>query len=141
MFDFSRENRSLLANWWRNIDKTILSLNDEIICINDSKATNFESSSQSLMSYKNIFWIVGGIPKKGDKFGLNKFKKNIIKAYIIGKSTVFFKKQLRKKINFVVVNNLNNAVLQVIKDLKQINSINNLTKKKYGRYALIISLF
>ena len=26
MFDFSRENRSLLANWWRNIDKTILSL-------------------------------------------------------------------------------------------------------------------
>jgi len=26
MFDFSRENRSLLASWWRNIDKIILSL-------------------------------------------------------------------------------------------------------------------
>ena len=26
MFDFSRENRSLIASWWRNIDKTILSL-------------------------------------------------------------------------------------------------------------------
>jgi len=26
MFDISRENRSLLASWWRNIDKTILSL-------------------------------------------------------------------------------------------------------------------
>ena len=26
MFDFSRENKSLLASWWRNIDKTILSL-------------------------------------------------------------------------------------------------------------------
>ncbi len=26
MFDFSRENKSLLATWWRNIDKTILSL-------------------------------------------------------------------------------------------------------------------
>ena len=26
MFDFSRENRSLFASWWRNIDKTILSL-------------------------------------------------------------------------------------------------------------------
>ena len=25
MFDFSRENRSLLASWWRNTDKTILS--------------------------------------------------------------------------------------------------------------------
>ena len=108
-----------------------LSLNNEIICINDSKATNFESSSQSLKSYKNIFWIVGGLPKKGDKFFLNKFKKNIIKAYIIGKSTIFFKKQLRKKVNFVVVNNLKNAVLKVIEDLKQINSMNSLTKNKY----------
>ena len=108
-----------------------LSLNNKIICINDSKATNFESSLQSLKSYKNILWIVGGLPKKGDKFFLNKFKENIIKAYIIGKSTVFFKNQLRKKINFVVVNNLRNAVLKVIKDLKQINSINNLTKNKY----------
>ena len=26
MFDFSRENKSLLASWWRNIDKTILLL-------------------------------------------------------------------------------------------------------------------
>ena len=26
MFDFSRENRGLLASWWRNIDKTILLL-------------------------------------------------------------------------------------------------------------------
>ena len=26
MFDFTRENRSLLANWWRNLDKTILLL-------------------------------------------------------------------------------------------------------------------
>jgi UDP-N-acetylmuramoylalanine--D-glutamate ligase len=104
-----------------------LLLNDEIICINDSKATNFESSSQSL----KIFWIVGGLPKKGDKFFLNKFKKNIIKAYIIGKSTIFFKKQLRKKVNSVVVNNLKNAVLKVIKDLKQIKNLNSLTKNKY----------
>ena len=108
-----------------------LSLNDEITCINDSKATNFESTSQSLKSYQNIFWIVGGLAKKGDKFSLNKFKKNIVKAYIIGKSTIFFKKQLRKKVNFVVVNNLENAVLKVIKDLKQINNANNLTKNKY----------
>ena len=108
-----------------------LSLNSKIICVNDSKATNFESSLQSLKSYENIFWIVGGLPKKGDKFFLNKFKQNIIKAYIIGKSTFFFKKQLRKKINFIVVYNLKNAVLKVTKDLKQINSTNNLTKNKY----------
>ena len=108
-----------------------LLLNDEIICINDSKATNFESSSQSLKSYQNIFWIVGGLPKKGDKFFLNKLKKNIIKAYIIGKSAIFFKKQLRKKVNLVVVNNLKNAFLKVIKDLKQIKNSNSLTKNNY----------
>ena len=37
----------------------------------------------------------------------------------------------RKKVNFVVVNNLKNAVLKVIEDLKQINSMNSLTKNKY----------
>ena len=26
MFDFSRENRGIVASWWRNIDKTILFL-------------------------------------------------------------------------------------------------------------------
>ena len=108
-----------------------LPISKEIICINDSKATNFESSSQSLESYKNIFWIVGGLPKKGDKFIINKFKKNIIKAYIIGKSTFFFKRQLKKKISYVIANNLENAVLKIIKDLRQFNNINNLKKNKY----------
>ena len=108
-----------------------LSLSNKIICINDSKATNFESSSQSLKSYKNIFWIVGGLPKIGDKFFLNKIQKNIVKAYIIGRNIDFFKKQLRNKVDFVVANNLNNALLKIVKDLKQIRNINNLTKNKY----------
>ena len=108
-----------------------LAINSKLICINDSKATNFDSSLQSLKSYRNIFWIVGGLHKKGDKFLLNKFKKNIIKAYIIGKNTVFFQKQLRKKINFVVVNHLKSAVSKVVNDLEQINSKNNIRKDKY----------
>ena len=88
----------------------------KVICINDSKATNFQSSLHSLKSYPNIFWIVGGLPKKGDIFYINKFKKNIIKAYIIGKSAIFFKKQLDNKINSIVVKNLN--FLQAISDCR-----------------------
>ena len=38
------------------------------------------------MNYKNIFWIVGGLKKVGDQFNLSKIKKNILKAFIIGKN-------------------------------------------------------
>ena len=55
------------------------------IFINDSKSTSFEASKYAIKNNKNIFWIVGGLPKAGDKFQLGKIKKNIIKTYIIGK--------------------------------------------------------
>ncbi len=104
---------------------------NKVVCINDSKATNFVSSLQSLKSYKNIFWIVGGLPKIGDKFFFNKIQKNIIKAYIIGRDTNFFKKQLRNKIDFIVVNNLRNALLKIVNDIKQMQILNNSSKNKY----------
>ena len=45
--------------------------------INDSKSTSFSSTNGLLSSYENIYWIVGGLYKKGDKFLL---KKNITKT-------------------------------------------------------------
>ena len=36
---------------------------DNKIFINDSKATSFEATKSALRSNKNIFWIVGGLPK------------------------------------------------------------------------------
>ena len=61
--------------------------------INDSKATSLQSSKFALASSKNIYWIVGGLPKVKDKIDLNDVKNNIIKSYIIGKNISFFKKQ------------------------------------------------
>ena len=46
--------------------------NRKILIINDSKSTSFSSSRYLLESYTNIYWIVGGLPKKNDKFTLNK---------------------------------------------------------------------
>ena len=40
--------------------------------INDSKATSFSSSETLLKSLNNVYWIVGGLPKKGDKLLLKK---------------------------------------------------------------------
>ena len=34
------------------------------VFINDSKATSFQAAKFALRSTKNIYWIVGGLPKK-----------------------------------------------------------------------------
>ncbi len=86
--------------------------------INDSKATSFKSSQFALSSLKNIYWILGGLPKKGDKIKLSKLKKNIIKCYIIGRNVNFFKNQIRGKLKFSVTKNLKNSINEIIKDTK-----------------------
>ena len=93
--------------------------------INDSKATSFQATKYALESTKNIFWIVGGLPKKNDKFNFKNFKKNIVKSYIIGKHTSFFKKQLNKQIPFCVTKNINNSLHRIFKDLNSLNKKNN----------------
>tara|TARA_Y100000590_G_scaffold229821_1_gene259187 strand:- start:3684 stop:5006 length:1323 start_codon:yes stop_codon:yes gene_type:complete len=97
--------------------------NKKILCINDSKATSFESSQQALSNNSNIYWIVGGLHKQGDNFNFKNAKKKIIRAYIIGKKILFFKKKIGKKIPYVVSNNLNNAVNQVFNDIKKNKNI------------------
>ena len=91
---------------------------NNVTFINDSKATSFESSQYALASAKNIYWILGGLPKKGDKIKLGKFKKNIIKCYLIGKNINFFKNQIKGKINFLITKNLKNSIIQIFRDIK-----------------------
>jgi len=71
-----------------------------IIFINDSKATSFAATKYALSNSKNVYWILGGLPKKNDKINLDKIKKNIIKCYIVGKNINFFKKKNSKKNKF-----------------------------------------
>ena len=89
-----------------------------IIFINDSKATSFESTRYALMSSKNIYWILGGLPKKKDYFHLKNLKKMVIKAYIIGKNSSFFKKQIQKYIPYTISGNMNKAVNDIYEDIK-----------------------
>ena len=46
--------------------------------INDSKATTCEAAISAISSLKNIFWILGGLPKKGDKINLFNNKKILL---------------------------------------------------------------
>ena len=91
---------------------------EKILCINDSKATSFDASLQCLSNYNNIYWIVGGIPKDQDKFNLKKVKKNIKKAYIIGKHIPFFSKELKHQVPYLITHNLSNAFKSICRDIK-----------------------
>ncbi len=95
------------------------------VFINDSKATSFQASKFALKNTNNIFWIVGGLPKKNDKIILKDLKKKIIKAYIIGKNIKFFKSQIKNKVSFFVAKNLKSSIVQIIKDIKFFKKKNN----------------
>ena len=93
--------------------------------INDSKATSFEATKFALKNTKNIYWIVGGLPKKNDKFYLKNLKKNIIKSYIIGKNINFFKNQLKNKIKLMISKSLKNSLIQIFRDIRLFNYKDN----------------
>ena len=95
----------------------------EITFINDSKATSFNASQFALSSLKNIYWILGGLPKKGDLIKISRYKKKIIKCYLIGKNINFFKNQIKGKIPFSITKNLKDSKIQIIKDSKSQNNI------------------
>jgi len=97
--------------------ETILS-NKKLLCINDSKATSFDASLQSLLNFNKIYWIVGGLPKHQDYFDLKKVKKRIVKAYIIGKKTSFFEKQIKNKIAYTISKNIKTAITDIHRDIK-----------------------
>ena len=86
--------------------------------INDSKATSFIATQSALSSLKNTYWILGGLPKKSDKMNLSKYKKNIIKCYIIGNNINFFKNQIKGKLLFSITKNLKNSIIRILKDSK-----------------------
>ena len=90
---------------------------NKITFINDSKATSFESTKFALRNNKNIFWIFGGLPKIGDKFNFQGISPNIIKSFIIGKKTNYFKNKIIKKIKYKISLNLKNAIKDVFKEL------------------------
>ena len=103
----------------------IIFSNKKMLCINDSKATSFDATSQSLSSYKNIYWIVGGVPKYKDYFNFYKVKKNIVKTYIIGKNISFFEKKVKNIINYKISHTLQNALNNIYVDLEKVKNLHS----------------
>ena len=89
----------------------------DITFINDSKSTSFKASESALYSLKNVYWILGGLPKRNDKFKILNLKNNIIKCYLIGNNINFFRNQIKDRINFSITKNLKNSIIQISKDI------------------------
>ena len=89
--------------------------------INDSKSTSFASSENLLKSFNKVYWILGGIPKKNDKFKLTKKNCKNFKAFIFGNNYKEFKKHLKNKmfvINFVNLKDVLKKILLAIEKEK-----------------------
>ena len=90
-----------------------------ITIINDSKSTSFSSSSGILKSNPNIYWLLGGIYKKGDKFDLPRKYFTNIKAFIFGKNRGYFNSQLKGKVYLENFDNLKDAFKKILKLMKK----------------------
>ena len=98
---------------------------NKLTIINDSKSTSFSSTIGALkVNNNNIYWLLGGIPKKGDKFILPNKYFSKIRAFIYGKNYLFFNKQLRNKIKFENFKNLKIALRKIFLLLHKKKTIN-----------------
>ena len=104
---------------------------NNVFFINDSKATTFEATKACLMNYKNILWILGGLKKKDDNFNINKLKKNILSAFIIGKERSFFKSKINKKIKYFETISLKKTMKYIFDELRY------MTNKKIAIYVIL----
>tara|TARA_B110000238_G_scaffold200466_1_gene250694 strand:- start:2145 stop:3449 length:1305 start_codon:yes stop_codon:yes gene_type:complete len=87
--------------------------------INDSKSTSFTSSINILKSISNVYWIVGGLAKKGDKFLLSKVNCKSFKAYIFGKNKSFFISELKDIMKYESFVNLKFLVKKIFLDIRK----------------------
>ena len=93
--------------------------NKNLTIINDSKSTSFASSESILKNFNDIYWILGGIPKKGDKFKLSKKKCRNFKVFTFGNHHKQFNRILRNKIKIKKLKNLKETLKKIFFEIKK----------------------
>ena len=87
-----------------------------VLFVNDSKATNADAAEQSLSSFRDIHWILGGVAKEGGLGPLAPCFDRVAKAYLIGQSSDAFAAELTGKIAFERCGTLDAAVALAARD-------------------------
>jgi UDP-N-acetylmuramoylalanine--D-glutamate ligase len=87
-----------------------------VLFVNDSKATNADSTAQALACFGDIYWIAGGKPKTGGIESLRSFFPRIRKAYLIGEAADDFAKTLSGDVPHEIDGTLDKAVTAATRD-------------------------
>jgi UDP-N-acetylmuramoylalanine--D-glutamate ligase len=87
-----------------------------VLFVNDSKATNTDSTAQALACFGDIFWIAGGKPKTGGIESLRGFFPRIRKAYLIGEAAAQFAATLGDSVPHEIAGTLDKAVAAAARD-------------------------
>ncbi len=87
-----------------------------VLFVNDSKATNADSTAQALACFSDMFWIAGGKPKTGGLSTLTGFFPRIRKAYLIGEAAAGFAAELEGHVPHIVADTLDRAVELAARD-------------------------
>jgi UDP-N-acetylmuramoylalanine--D-glutamate ligase len=94
-----------------------------VVFINDSKATNIDSTVNALGAFDNIFLIAGGKSKEGGMEQLRTGFNNIAKAYLIGEAAADIAALLEEGGRpYVIAETLDNAVRLATKDAMTSNA-------------------
>jgi UDP-N-acetylmuramoylalanine--D-glutamate ligase len=88
----------------------------KVLFVNDSRATNADSSTQALVCFPDIYWIAGGKPKTGGIESLRKFFPRVRKAYLIGEAAGEFAATLGDAAPHEIVGTLDKAVEAAARD-------------------------
>ncbi len=111
------------ANKFKGLDyrQQMIYKSKKLLIINDSKSTSFSSTVPLLEKYQNIYWILGGLSKKGDKLKLKKKNISNIKAYVYGKDRNFLISSLPNQISYKSSLTLKEIMKKLGNDIKKDN--------------------
>ncbi|ACK52372.1 UDP-N-acetylmuramoylalanine/D-glutamate ligase [Methylocella silvestris BL2] len=86
------------------------------LLVNDSKATNADAAEKALLSFDNIFWILGGRAKQGGIESLKPLFGKIAKGYLIGEASHDFAKTIGDAFPVAFCQTLENALPLAARD-------------------------
>lgn len=88
-----------------------------VLFINDSKATNADSTEKALTSWKgDIYWIVGGLSKEGGIAPLAPLFSRVAKAYLIGQAADDFARTLDGTVPYELAGTIDEALAAAARD-------------------------
>ncbi len=87
-----------------------------VLFVNDSKATNADAAEKALLSFRDIFWILGGKAKEGGIEPLRPLFARVAKAYLIGAASEDFARTLEGAASYESCGDLANAVAAAARD-------------------------